>query len=43
MPVIFEYLHTVRDDEIDPQGHVNNLEYLKWMQTAALAHSAAQR
>jgi len=42
MPAIYEHPHVIRDDEIDPQGHVNNLEYLKWMQTAALAHSAAQ-
>ncbi len=42
MPVIFEYRHTVRPDEIDGQGHVNNLEYLKWMQSAAVAHSDAQ-
>ncbi|MFQ5731117.1 MAG: acyl-CoA thioesterase [Planctomycetaceae bacterium] len=42
MPAVFEHHLTVREDEIDPQGHVNNLEYLKWMQDAALAHSAAQ-
>ncbi len=38
---IFVYTHTVRDDEIDALGHVNNLAYLKWMQSAAVAHSAA--
>lgn len=42
MPAIYHHQHTVRDDEIDAQGHVNNLVYLKWMQTAALAHSAEQ-
>ncbi len=42
MPALFEYTHTVRDDEIDGQGHVNNLEYLKWMQSAAIEHSTAQ-
>ena len=43
MPAIFSYEHTVRDDEIDAViGHVNNLAYLKWMQSAAMAHSAAQ-
>ena len=43
MPAIFEYSHAVTPDEIDPViGHVNNLAYLKWMQSAALAHSAAQ-
>lgn len=42
MPAVFEYQHTVTIDEIDPQGHVNNLEYLRWMQEAAIKHSAAQ-
>ena len=42
MPAIFEYHHTVRDDEIDAQGHANNVCYVAWMQEAALAHSAAQ-
>lgn len=42
MPAVYEYRHTVQDDEIDVQGHVSNLVYLKWMQSAALAHSAAQ-
>ena len=43
MPAVFEYSHAVTADEIDPViGHVNNLAYLKWMQSAALAHSAAQ-
>lgn len=39
--MIFEWRHTATDDEIDGQGHVNNLEYLRWMQTAAVAHSSA--
>lgn len=42
MPAIFEYPHTVRDDEIDAQGHANNVCYVAWMQDAALAHSTAQ-
>ena len=42
MPAIFEYHLTVTEDEIDGQGHVNNIEYLKWMQDAAVAHSAEQ-
>ena len=42
MPAVFQYQHTVRDDEIDPLGHANNVVYLEWMQAAALAHSAAQ-
>ena len=42
MPAIFEYRHQVTTDEIDGVGHVNNIEYLRWMQHAAIAHSAAQ-
>jgi len=42
MPAVFDYSHTVDDAEIDGQGHVNNLAYLKWMQDAAIAHSSVQ-
>jgi len=42
MPAIFRYRHTVTDDEIDGLGHASNLEYLKWMQAAAIAHSTAE-
>ena len=42
MPAIYEHLHTVTDAEIDELGHVGNVVYLQWTQTAALAHSAAQ-
>ena len=42
MPAIYEHLLRVQPEEIDSVGHVNNLEYLKWLQDAALAHSAAQ-
>ena len=42
MPAVYEFHLTVTEDEIDGQGHVNNLEYLKWMQDAAVAHSAEQ-
>lgn len=38
---IFVFEHDVREDEIDALGHVNNLAYLKWMISAAVAHSAA--
>jgi acyl-CoA thioester hydrolase len=38
---IFVFEHHVHDDEIDVLGHVNNLAYLKWMQSAAVAHSTA--
>lgn len=42
MPIIYDYAHTVAEKEIDDQGHVNNLAYLRWMQEAAIAHSSAQ-
>lgn len=42
MPAIYRWVHVVTSDEIDEQNHVNNLEYLKWTQTAAVEHSAAQ-
>jgi acyl-CoA thioester hydrolase len=41
MPAIYEHRLTVPPEAIDGQGHVNNLEYVRWMQEAALAHSAA--
>jgi acyl-CoA thioester hydrolase len=40
MTEVFEYPHTVADDEIDEQGHANNVVYVAWMQAAAVAHSA---
>jgi acyl-CoA thioester hydrolase len=42
MPAVYEHAHVVRADEIDGQGHVNNLSYLQWMQDAAVAHSTVQ-
>ena len=42
MPAVYEHHHTVRIDEIDDLDHANNLSYLQWMISAALAHSAAQ-
>ncbi len=42
MPAIYHLEHIVQDDEIDELGHVNNLAYLKWMQSAAIEHSTAQ-
>jgi acyl-CoA thioester hydrolase len=42
MPAIYSHPHIVTADEIDGLGHVNNLHYLKWMQTAAVAHSSEQ-
>lgn len=42
MPAILEWTHAVGDADLDGLGHANNISYLKWMQSAALAHSAAQ-
>jgi acyl-CoA thioester hydrolase len=42
MPLIYEYNHVVSPSEIDQVGHVNNIEYVRWLQHAAIAHSAAQ-
>ncbi len=42
MPAVYLHEHTVLDEEIDEQGHVNNLAYLSWMQDAAVAHSTVQ-
>lgn len=38
---IFTRVIPVVQDDIDIQGHVNNLRYLAWMQDVATAHSAA--
>lgn len=42
MPAIYLYRCTVQPEDIDGQGHVNNLTFVRWMQDAAVAHSAAQ-
>lgn len=42
MPAVLEWTHTVVEHDLDGLGHANNISYLKWMQSAALAHSAAQ-
>ena len=39
--MFFDFHHTVTEDEIDSQGHVDNLQYLRWTLGAAGAHSAA--
>jgi len=41
MPEIYQYRRTVRQDEIDGLGHANNVAYVDWMQSAAVAHSTA--
>ena len=42
MPGVFEFHHTVAEAEIDSLRHANNVAYVEWMQSAAVAHSAAQ-
>ena len=42
MPAIYDWTHVVLERDLDDLGHANNISYLKWMQSAALAHSAAQ-
>lgn len=39
MPKIFRHDLTVPKEAIDANGHVNNIEYLRWMQDAAVLHS----
>ena len=36
----FEYRITVGEDDIDEMNHVNNLQYLRWTNRAAVAHSS---
>lgn len=42
MAAIFEQEYKVVTDDIDGQGHANNIAYLKWLQDAAIAHSVEQ-
>ena len=42
MPARYEHALTVTADDLDRQGHVNNVVYIRWMQDAAVAHSGAQ-
>lgn len=42
MPAIFDWNYVVSREDLDELGHANNISYLKWMQSAALAHSSAQ-
>ena len=39
MSGIYRYDFTVTADAEDENGHVNNVEYLRWMQDAAVLHS----
>ena len=39
MPDIFRYEFIVPKEALDENGHVNNVEYVRWMQEAAISHS----
>lgn len=41
MKDIHVYHHRVSADEIDELGHAGNVEFVKWLQYAAVDHSAA--
>ena len=36
--MMFSHSFRVSPDEIDEQGHVNNVAYLRWIQDVAVAH-----
>ena len=36
---IHRHTVVVREDAVDENGHVNNVQYVQWMQDAAVAHS----
>lgn len=42
MTQVYQYQLTVPDSAVDINGHVNNVEYLHWMQWAAVLHSEMQ-
>lgn len=39
MSVSFEYQLTAPETAVDANNHVNNVEYIRWMQEAAVGHS----
>ncbi|MGB3301025.1 MAG: thioesterase family protein [Phormidesmis sp.] len=39
MSAIYRYEITVPASAIDENGHLNNVEYVRWMQAAAIAHA----
>ena len=42
LPGVFTHTIDVPTSAIDVNGHANNLEYLRWMQAVATAHSDAE-
>jgi acyl-CoA thioester hydrolase len=39
MSKVYRYEFRVGENAVDANGHVNNVEYVRWMQEAAIAHS----
>jgi len=37
---MFRHRVTVGDGDLDELGHANNIQYVRWLQDAAIAHSA---
>lgn len=42
MTQIYQYRLTVPDEAVDVNGHVNNIEYIRWMQLASVFHAEMQ-
>jgi acyl-CoA thioester hydrolase len=42
MPAVFHHPIVVSPSALDINGHVNNVEFVRWLQEAAVAHSDAQ-
>ena len=42
MERVYEYEFEVNASAIDGNGHVNNVEFVRWMQDAAVAHADAR-
>lgn len=42
MTQVYQYKLTVPESAVDVNGHVNNIEYIRWMQDAAILHSDFQ-
>ena len=42
MARIYRHDFTVSKETVDENGHVNNVEYIRWMQEAAISHSDKQ-
>ncbi|MDJ0632657.1 MAG: acyl-CoA thioesterase [Xenococcaceae cyanobacterium MO_188.B29] len=42
MPRIYQHTFIVPEQAMDENGHVNNVEYVRWMQQAAELHAQAE-